>query len=144
MFLFFFFSRFFLNDGKLRFGRPQLDKYFIYFTGHHFMQIFRQKMEKKLQKCNGLDYKENDQYDQYMLYMKWNAHISNICTKANRTMNVLSDKFFAYSQDVKEFKELVCPVLEYGSDLKSQGILLQNELEKVLEKAFRFYKQLHL
>ena len=61
-------------------------------------------------------------------------------------MNVLSDNFLAYSQDVKEsaFKELVCPVLEYGSDLKSQGILLQNELEKVLEKAFRFYKQLHL
>ena len=61
--------------------------------------------------------------------LKWNTHVSNICTKANRT------------QDVKEsaYKGLVRPVLEYGSSVwDPSSILLQEELEKVQKRAARF------
>ena len=49
--------------------------------------------------------------------LKWNTHVSNICTKANRTLGFLN--LAACPQDVKEsaYKGLVCPVLEYGSSV---------------------------
>ena len=64
--------------------------------------------------------------------LKWNTHITNICTKANTWILV---------QDVKEaaYKELVRPVLEYGSSVRdphTKGI--QEELEKVQTRAARF------
>ena len=51
--------------------------------------------------------------------MKWNTHVSNICTKANRTLGFLRGNLTACPQDVKElaYKGLVCPVLEYGSSV---------------------------
>ena len=52
--------------------------------------------------------------------LKWNTHISNVCTKANRTLGFLRINLYSCSPDVKEAaykhdKGLVRPVLEYGS-----------------------------
>ena len=73
--------------------------------------------------------------------LKWNTHVSNICTKANRTLGFLRRNLAACPQDVKEsaYKGLVRPVLEYGSSVwDPQSILLQDELEKVQKRAARF------
>ena len=43
--------------------------------------------------------------------LKSNTHVSNICTKANRTLDVLRHNLSECPQDVKES---VRPVLEYG------------------------------
>ena len=73
--------------------------------------------------------------------LKWNTHITNICSKANRTFGFLRRNLFSWPQDVKEtaFKGLVRPVLEYGSsvwDPHTKG--LQEELQKVQNRATRF------
>ena len=49
--------------------------------------------------------------------LKWNMHISNICTKANRTLGFLRRTLFSCPQNVKEtaYKGMVRPILEYGS-----------------------------
>ena len=46
--------------------------------------------------------------------LKWNTHVSNICTKANRTLGFLKNNLAVCSKDVKEsaYKGLVRPVLE--------------------------------
>ena len=51
--------------------------------------------------------------------LKWNTHINNICTKANRTFGFLRRNLFSCPQHVKEaaYKGLVRPVLEYGSSV---------------------------
>ena len=69
--------------------------------------------------------------------LKWNTHVSNICTKANRTLGFLRRNLAACPQDVKEstYKGLVRPVLENGSSIwDSQSILLQDELSEGAEK----------
>ena len=73
--------------------------------------------------------------------LRWNTHISNICTKANRTLGFLRRNLYACPQDVKEaaYKGLVRPVLEYsGSVWDPSGVGLQDELEKVHTRAVRF------
>ena len=63
--------------------------------------------------------------------LKWNTHVSHICTKANRTLGFLRRNLSASPQDDKEsaYKGLVRPVLEYGSSVwDSPSILLQDEL----------------
>ena len=47
--------------------------------------------------------------------LKWNTHISNVCTKANRTLGFLRRNLYSCPPDVKEaaYKGLVRPVLEY-------------------------------
>ena len=47
--------------------------------------------------------------------LKWNTHVSNICTKANRTIGFLRRNLVACPRDVKEpaNKGLVRPILEY-------------------------------
>ena len=68
-------------------------------------------------------------------------HVSNICTKANRTLGFLRRHLSACPQDVKEsaYKGLVRPVLEYGSSVwDPSSILLQEELENVQKRAARF------
>ena len=49
--------------------------------------------------------------------LKWNSHIRNVCSKANRTLGFLRRNLFSCPQDVKEaaYKSLVRPILEYGS-----------------------------
>ena len=73
--------------------------------------------------------------------LKWNTHITNVCTKANRTLGFLRRNLYSCPPDVKEaaYKGLVRPVLEYGSsvwDPHTHG--LQEELEKVQNRAARF------
>ena len=48
--------------------------------------------------------------------LKWNIHVSNIYTRANRTLGFLTCNLSACPQDVKElaYKGLVCPVLEFS------------------------------
>ena len=58
-----------------------------------------------------------------------------MCTKANRDENFISP------QDVKEaaYRVLVRPILEYGSCIwHPQGLALQQEIEKVQNRAARF------
>ena len=72
--------------------------------------------------------------------LKWNNHVSNVCTKANRTLAVLRRNLSPCSQDVKEManKGLVRPVLEYGSPVWDRhGIVVQEELEKIQNRAAR-------
>ena len=73
--------------------------------------------------------------------LRWKTHVSNVCTKANRTLGFLRRNLYSCPQEVKEatFKGLVHPVLEYsGSVWDPSGVGLQNELEKVQNRAGRF------
>ena len=73
--------------------------------------------------------------------LKWDTHVSSICTNANRILGFLRRNFSACPEDVKEsaHKGLVRPVLEYGSSVwDPSGILLQEELENVQKRAARF------
>ena len=73
--------------------------------------------------------------------LKWNTHISNICTKANRTLGFLRRTLFSCPQNVKEaaYKGMVRPILEYGSSVwDPYPDKLQEELEKVQNRAARF------
>ena len=49
--------------------------------------------------------------------LKWNTHISNICTKANKTLGFMRRTLFSCPQNMKEaaYKGMVHPILEYGS-----------------------------
>ena len=51
--------------------------------------------------------------------MRWNTHVSNVCTKANRTLGFLRRNLYSCPQEVKEaaYKGLVRPVLDYGSSV---------------------------
>ena len=51
--------------------------------------------------------------------LKWNTHISNVCTKSNRTRGFLRRNLYSCPPDVKEaaYKGLVRTVLEYGSSV---------------------------
>ena len=73
--------------------------------------------------------------------LKWNSHIRNVCSKANRTLGFLRRNLFSCPQDVKEaaYKSSVRPFLEYGStvwDPHYNG--LNDELENVQKRAARF------
>ena len=72
--------------------------------------------------------------------LKWNTHISNICTKANRTLGFLRRTLFSCPQNVKEtaYKGMVRPILEYGTSIwDPHPDKLQEELEKVQNRATR-------
>ena len=73
--------------------------------------------------------------------LKWNTHISNVCTKVNRTLGFLRRNLFSCPQDVRDaaYKGLVRPILEYGSsvwDPHYEGLI--DDLEKVQKHAARF------
>ena len=73
--------------------------------------------------------------------LRWNTHISNVCTKANRTLGFLRRNLYSCPQEVKEaaYKGLVRPVLDYGSSVwDPPGVVLQEELESVQKRAARF------
>ena len=113
----------------------------------NIMQITRKRIKKINASYNlegtVLDNVENIKYLGVTITndLKWNTHVSNICTKANRTLGFLRRNLSACPQDVKEsaYKGLVRPVLEYGSSVwDPSSILLQEELEKVQKRAARF------
>ena len=74
--------------------------------------------------------------------LKWNTHISNVCTNANRTLVCFFRRnLFTCPQDVREAanKALVRPILEYGSsvwDPHYEGLM--DDFEKVQKCAARF------
>ena len=73
--------------------------------------------------------------------LRRNTHVSNVCTKANRTLGFPRRNRYAYPQEVKEaaYKGLVRPVLECSSSVWDlSGVALQNEFEKVQNRAARF------
>ena len=73
--------------------------------------------------------------------LRLNTHISNICTKANRTLGFLRQTLFYCPLDVEEaaYKGMVRPILEYGSSVWDPYTdQLQEELEKVQNHAARF------
>ena len=58
--------------------------------------------------------------------LKWNAHVSNVCTKANITLGFLRHNLSSCLQDVKK----MALILEYASPvLDLHGICVQDELE---------------
>ena len=70
--------------------------------------------------------------------LKWNSHIRNVCSKANRTLGFPRRNLFSCPQDVKEaaYKSLVRPILEYGSTVWDPHCDGQNdELENVQKRA---------
>ena len=73
--------------------------------------------------------------------LKWNTHISNICTKAKRTLGFVRRTLFSCSQNVKEaaYKGMVRQILKYGSSVWDPHTgKLREELEKVQNRAARF------
>ena len=73
--------------------------------------------------------------------LRWNTHVRNICTKANRTLGFLRRNLYFCPQEVKEaaYKGLVRPVLDYGSSVwDPPGVVLQEELESTQKRAVRF------
>ena len=73
--------------------------------------------------------------------LRWNTNVSNVCTKANRTLGFLRRKLYSCPQEVKEaaYKGLVRPVLDYGSSVwDPPGVVLQEKIESVQKHAARF------
>ena len=69
------------------------------------------------------------------------THVSNVCTKANRTLGFLRRNLYSCPQDEKEaaYKGLVRPVLDYDrSGWDPPGVVLQEELESVQKHTARF------
>ena len=79
--------------------------------------------------------------------LKWNTHISNICTKAYRTFGFLRRTLFSCPQNVKEavYKGMVRPILEYGSSVWDPHTdMLQEQLEKVQNRATMFVTRIYV
>ena len=73
--------------------------------------------------------------------LKWNSHIRNVFSRANRTLGFLRRNLISCPQDVKEaaYKTLVRLILEYGSTVwhpHCNG--LSDDLENVQKCAARF------
>ena len=67
-------------------------------------------------------------------------------SKANRTLGFLRRNLYQCHQDVKEaaYRGLVRPILEYGSCVwDPQGVVLQQEIEKVQNRAARFVTSIY-
>ena len=78
-----------------------------------------------------------------MIWDRIHNHVSNVCTKANRTLGFLRRLIFLPPplQEVKEaaYKGLVRPILDYGSSVwDPPGVDLQEELESMQKRAARF------
>ena len=73
--------------------------------------------------------------------LRWNTHVSNVCTKANRSLGFLRRNLYSCPQEVKKaaYKGLVRPVLDYDSSAwDPPDVVLQEELESVQKRAARF------
>ena len=73
--------------------------------------------------------------------LRWNTHISNVCTNANRTFRFLRRNLHSCPQEVKEaaYRGLVRSVLDYASSVwDPPGVVVQDELESVQKRAARF------
>ena len=74
--------------------------------------------------------------------LRWNTHVSNVCTKANRTLGFLKRNLQSCPPGGKKkaaYKGLVRPVLDYGSSVwDPASVVLQEELESAQKRAVRF------
>ena len=72
--------------------------------------------------------------------LKWNTHINNICTKANRTPGFLRRNLFSCPQDVKEaaYKGLVRPVLIDVMTLKRESGRFVLHFREVFRKCIKY------
>ena len=73
--------------------------------------------------------------------LRWNIHVSNVCTRAHRALGFLRRNLYACPQEVKEtaYKGLMRPVLEYSGSVWDPSVVgRQNELEKFQNRAARF------
>ena len=73
--------------------------------------------------------------------LRWNTHVSNVYTKANRTLGFLRRNLYSCPQEVKEaaYEGLVPPFLDYGRSVwDPPDVLLQEELESMQKRAARF------
>ena len=73
--------------------------------------------------------------------LRWNTHVSNVCTKANRTLGFLRRNLYSCPQEVKEaaYKGLEHSVLDYDSSVwDPPGVVLQEEIESVQKRAAKF------
>ena len=71
--------------------------------------------------------------------LRWYTYVSNGCTKANRNLGFLRRNLYSFPQEVKAYKGLVRPVLDYGSSVwDPPSVVLQEELESVQKRAARF------
>ena len=89
----------------------------------NMMQLTRKRINKiyasyTLEETN-LENVESIKYLGVTIDLRWNTHVSNICTKANRTLGFLRRNLHSYPQEVKEaaYKGLVRPVLDYVSSV---------------------------
>ena len=73
--------------------------------------------------------------------LRWNTHVSNVCTKANRTLGFLRRNLYSCPQEVKEavIKDKCAQswimAVRFGTP---PGVVLQEELESVQKRAARF------
>ena len=77
----------------------------------------------------------------------WNTHVSNMYTKANRTLDFLSQNLYQYPQDIKEAVVFGVPKVWFfkksgykrGSCVwDPKGVVLQEEIENVWNRTARF------
>ena len=116
---------------------------------HNMMQLTRKRIKKihASYTLEGTDL-ENVESIKYLGVtitsdLRWNTHVSNVCTKANRTLEFLRRNLYSCPQEVhvKEaaYKGLVRQVLDYGSSVwDPPGVVLQEELESVQKRTARF------
>ena len=110
----------------------------------NMMQLLRKRI-KKIHTLEGTDL-ENVESIKYLGVtitsdLRWNTHVSNVCIKANRNLGFLRRNLYSCTQEVKEaaYKELIDPVLDYGSSVwDPQDVVLKEELESVQKLAARF------
>ena len=113
----------------------------------NMMQLTRKRIKKIHASCTleGTDL-ENVESIKYLGVtitsdLRWNTHVRNVCTKANRMLGFLRRNLYSCPQEVKEaaYKGLVGPVLDYGISVwDPPGVVLQKELESVQKRAARF------
>ena len=111
----------------------------------NMMQLTRKRIKKihasYTLEGNDLENVESIKYLGVTSDLRWNTHVSNVCTKANRTLGFLRRNLYSCPQEVKEaaYKGLVRPVLDYGISVRDpQGVVLQEELESVQKCAAGF------
>ena len=79
----------------------------------NMMQLTRKRItEKKIHASYTLEGTDLENVES-IKYLRWNTHVSNVCTKANRTLGFLRRNLYSCSQEVNEaaYKGLVRPVL---------------------------------
>ena len=73
--------------------------------------------------------------------LRWNTHVSNICTKANRNLGFLRRNLYSCPQDVKRGRTGAFSPGVWQFCLDTQDVVLQEELESLNGGAARFVQE---